>query len=103
MIEIDPVKEEPKDNKPKEDDVVEYIEPNEGELPVIQMSLHVKLKQEEPWQCEALFHTRCTSHGKMCFMIIDSGSSTNIVYEEMVLKLGLKTKKHPKPYNIHWL
>ena len=36
-------------------------------------------------------------------MIIDSGSCTNVVFEEMVTKLGLKTKKHPKLYNIHWL
>ena len=36
-------------------------------------------------------------------MIVDSGSCTNVVSEEMVKNLGLKTKKHPKPYNIHWL
>ena len=36
-------------------------------------------------------------------MIIYSGSCTNVVSEEMVMKLGLKTEKHPKPYNIHWL
>ena len=36
-------------------------------------------------------------------MIVDSGSCTNVESEEMVTKLGLKTKKYPKPYNIHWL
>ena len=40
---------------------------------------------------------------KVCSMIVDSGSCTNVVSEEMVTKLGLKTEKHPKPYNIHWL
>ena len=36
LIEIDLVKEDPDDNKPEEDDVVEEIEPDEGELLVIQ-------------------------------------------------------------------
>ena len=35
LIEIDLVKEEPEDNKPEEDDVTKYIEPDEGELLVI--------------------------------------------------------------------
>ena len=35
-------------------------------------------------------------------MIIDSVSCANVVLEEMVTKLGLKTKKHPNPYNFHW-
>ena len=39
----------------------------------------------------------------MCSVIVDSGSCTNIVLEEMVTKLGLKTKRHLKPYHIHWL
>ena len=52
---------------------------------------------------ETIFHTRCTSYGNVCLVIIDSGSCTNAVSEEMVTKLGLKTERHPKPYNIHWL
>ena len=36
-------------------------------------------------------------------VIVDSGRCTNVVSEEMVTKLGLRTEKHPKPYNIHWL
>ena len=48
LIEIDPVKEEPKKSRPeKEDHVVEYIKPDKGELLVIRRSLHVDLKQEE--------------------------------------------------------
>ena len=46
---------------------------------------------------------RCTSHGKVCLVIIDSGSCTNTVLEDMVTKLGLKTETHLKPYSIHWL
>ena len=70
---------------------------------VIQRSFHSDIQKEEPWQRDALFNTRCTSHGKVCSVIVDSGSRTNIAFEEMVTKLGLKTEKHPKPYNIYWL
>ena len=46
------------------------------------------------------FHTRCTSKGKVCLMIIDSGSFDNCVLMEMFQKLGLKMIPHPKPYDI---
>ena len=103
MIKLDTVEDEPEEEKQEEDDVDEYLEPDEGKLLVSQRHLHADLKKEEPWQRDALFHTRCTSHGKVCSAIIDSRSYTNFVSEEMVMKLGLKIEKHPKPYNIHWL
>ncbi|XP_042426101.1 senescence-induced receptor-like serine/threonine-protein kinase [Zingiber officinale] len=40
---------------------------------------------------------------KVCKMIIDSGSCENIVFEEVVHKLQLKTDSHPKPYKLSWL
>ncbi|XP_070029192.1 uncharacterized protein [Nicotiana sylvestris] len=46
------------------------------------------------------FHTRYTSHGKVCSFIIDHGSHINIVSEEMVTKLSLPTKLHLYPYII---
>eukprot|EP00253_Pinus_taeda_P002030 PITA_02030 len=36
-------------------------------------------------------------------MIIDSGSTDNLVATEMVEKLGLKRLKHPTPYKVSWL
>nr|XP_009773399.1 PREDICTED: uncharacterized protein LOC104223632 [Nicotiana sylvestris]XP_016484711.1 PREDICTED: uncharacterized protein LOC107805229 [Nicotiana tabacum] len=54
-----------------------YIEPDED---------------EESSQREALFHTRCTSHCRVCSMIIDGGSFTNACSEEMVTKLSLETE-----------
>ena len=38
----------------------------------------------------------------MCNVIIDSGSCTNVVVEEMVTKLNLKTEPHPQLYKIQW-
>ena len=36
-------------------------------------------------------------------MIIESGSTDNIVSTEMVEKLDLKTTSHPNPYKASWL
>jgi hypothetical protein len=47
-----------------------------------------------------LFHSRCTIGGKVCQLIIDSGSCENVVAEEVVDKLALETEKHPKPYRL---
>ncbi|KAL4346499.1 hypothetical protein GQ457_17G008620 [Hibiscus cannabinus] len=40
---------------------------------------------------------------KVCVVIIDSESCTNIASSVMVDKLGLKTTKHPNPYKLQWL
>lgn len=44
----------------------------------------------------------CKSQGKCCKLIIDNGSTDNLVYVEMAEKLGLQKEKHPTPYIISW-
>eukprot|EP00253_Pinus_taeda_P023021 PITA_23021 len=65
----------------------------------------LKLAKEvvEPAQRKALFRTMCKVHGKCCQMIIDSGSTDNLVSIEVVEKLKLKARKHPTPYKVLWL
>ena len=41
--------------------------------------------------------------GKVCSIIIDGGSCTNVASTTMVEKLGLQTTKHPRPYRLQWL
>jgi len=57
----------------------------------------------EQIQRKALFRRVCMSHGQPCTLIIDSGSTNNLVAREMVEKLGLKRLKHPTPYRVQWL
>eukprot|EP00253_Pinus_taeda_P033278 PITA_33278 len=57
----------------------------------------------EQTQRKALFRTVCKAQGKCCKMIIDSGSTDNLVSVEMVEKLALKRLKHPTPYRVSWL
>ncbi|KAB5537834.1 hypothetical protein DKX38_015367 [Salix brachista] len=56
-----------------------------------------------PNQRHNIFRTRCTVNKKVCDVIIDNGSSENLVSKAMVRKLGLKTEKHPSPYSIGWI
>ena len=41
--------------------------------------------------------------GKVCRLVIDSGSCENMVSEEAIQKLGLAIEKHPNPYKLSWL
>lgn len=47
--------------------------------------------------------TRCTSHGKVCDVIINGESCENVVSKTMLKKLPLKVKEHPHPYKFSWL
>jgi hypothetical protein len=60
-------------------------------------------KQMDQSQRHNIFWTRCTVNIRVYDVIIDSGSSKNIIFRTMVTKLGLKTEKHPSPYKIGWI
>nr|GEY03188.1 hypothetical protein [Tanacetum cinerariifolium] len=72
-----------------------------GELLVILRALAMDSIEDGVWLRHNIFHTRCTSLGKVCDVIIDSGSCENVVSKTMVKKLSLKTKKHPRPYKLY--
>ena len=62
-----------------------------------------KATPSKDWKRKNVFHTRCTSYGKVYLMIIDSGSFENLVSTEMVTKLNLKIVPHNEPYQLGWL
>ncbi|GKA94535.1 putative reverse transcriptase domain-containing protein [Tanacetum coccineum] len=39
----------------------------------------------------------------VCTFVVDPGSCDNLIAEEAVQKLGLKTENRPKPYKLQWL
>ncbi|KAH9327598.1 hypothetical protein KI387_007776, partial [Taxus chinensis] len=50
-----------------------------------------------------LFHITVISKHMKINTLFDSGSQANLVSEEVVKKLGLKTNPHPKPYPLGWV
>ncbi|KAH9668398.1 Endonuclease [Citrus sinensis] len=82
-------------------DGVEY--PVDGKLMVARRALNMQVKEDAEVQRDNIFHTRCHIKDKVCSMIIDGGSCTNVASTSLVEKLNLKTLKHPRPYKLQWL
>ncbi|RDY12169.1 hypothetical protein CR513_03072, partial [Mucuna pruriens] len=54
-------------------------------------------------QREYNFHTRFHINDKVCSMIIESGSCTNVASTITVEKINLQTVKHTRPFKLQWL
>ncbi|XP_010693303.2 uncharacterized protein LOC104906265 [Beta vulgaris subsp. vulgaris] len=52
---------------------------------------------------ENLFHTRWKVGDYTCNVIIDSGSCANVIASEVMSKLRLAKRVHPKPYKLSWI
>ena len=65
--------------------------------------LKPEVEVEKPVQRNNLFMTTCKTKDRVCKVIIDSGSTDNLVSTEMVEKLDLETTAHPEPYKVSWL
>ena len=67
--------------------------------------IFLKLEKEviDPVQKKNLIRIVCKSKGRCFQVVIDSGSTDNLVATKMVEKLGLKKMKHPTPYKVSWL
>jgi hypothetical protein len=85
-----------------DDDEVVY--PVTGESLVARRALNTHFKVDDAeQQRENIFHTRCHVNNKVCSMIIDGGSCTNVASIILVEKLNLPTLKHSRPYKLQWL
>ncbi|PKI60623.1 hypothetical protein CRG98_018973, partial [Punica granatum] len=94
---------DPDDMSPLEDGPEEeYLAPNALTL-VVRRTLSLQTKGVEEMQRENIFHPRCYIKDKVCSVIIDGGSCTNVASTTMVEKLGLPMLKHPRPYKLQWL
>lgn len=83
-----------------DEEVVDYAEV--GELLVTRRSPSA-LFEPETIQRENIFHTRCSVEQKVCSLIIDGGSCTNVASKYLVDKLGMAKTPHPRPYPLKWL
>ncbi|KAL5540185.1 hypothetical protein UlMin_043734 [Ulmus minor] len=102
---------ESENEKEVDDDDMPHLEDSDdeqnavvGDLLVARRILNMQqVKEEESNQRENLFHTRCFVNNKVCSVIIDGGSCTNVASTYLVEKLALTTLKHPHPYRLQWL
>ena len=78
--------------------------PKVGEA-LLMNKLLLKPKKEvvESSQRKALFRTTCKVQGKCCKVVVDSGSTDNLVSTEMVEKMNIRKFMNPTPYKVSWL
>ena len=71
----------------------EECSPIQGEIGclVVRRVLTARVREDDQLQRENLFYTRCKVNDKVCSLIIDSGSCTNVASLLMVESLGLPT------------
>ena len=91
------------DSMPSLEDVDDEEYVVQGELMAARRALSVQAKEDYEMQRDNIFHTRCHVQNKVCSVIIDGGSYTNVASTTMVEKLGMPTSKHPRPYKLQWL
>ncbi|XP_021737243.1 uncharacterized protein LOC110703765 [Chenopodium quinoa] len=85
----------------EEDEIL--VEADEGQILVVRRALHSISTPLAEEQRENIFQTRCTIKDRVCNLIIDSGSCTNVASTTLVSKLNLETTNHPTPYKLQWL
>ncbi|KAF8051045.1 hypothetical protein N665_1812s0002 [Sinapis alba] len=87
------------DNTDDTEDTVDLVADNGLCLMIKRVCLAPRHIEDNP-QHHNLFHSKCTIEGKVCKFIIDSGSSENVIAEDVVNKLKLSTELHPYPYKL---
>ncbi|XP_021776091.1 uncharacterized protein LOC110739920 [Chenopodium quinoa] len=85
----------------EEDEIL--VEADEGQILVVRRALHSISTPLAEEQRENIFQTRCTIKDRVCNLIIDSGSCTNVASTTLVSKINLETTDHPTPYKLQWL
>jgi hypothetical protein len=81
---------------------VEYAEGGRS-LMMHKVLLTTEKEVEDSAQRTRLFITSCKTKDMVCKVIMDSGSTDNLISTEMVEKLELETTDHPIPYKVSWL
>ncbi|XP_056864057.1 uncharacterized protein LOC130511197 [Raphanus sativus] len=78
-------------------------DPSHGPILVTRRALSVQTKTNDKEQRENLFHSRCLISDKVCSLIIDGGSCTNVASDTLVKKIGLVTRPLARPFRLEWL
>ncbi|XP_058068206.1 uncharacterized protein LOC131217311 [Magnolia sinica] len=91
---------DPEDDEQELEEGLDGLNENKLSLVVRRILTAPKEEAQENWLRTNIFHTRVSCGEKAVKVIIDRGSSMNVVSQSMVDKLKLKPQTHPKPYKI---
>lgn len=86
-----------------QDDTTDVLQGDTGLCLVISRNCLLPKASQESWLRTNLFRSTCTINGRVCKLIIDSGSCANVISHDAVQKLGLEVRPHPSLYTFAWL
>ncbi|XP_071900987.1 uncharacterized protein [Coffea arabica] len=103
-IVTDDEEEDYKDMPPlvEEEDEIEEV-PTQDKVGLVARRALATQASKDELQRDNIFYTRCHVTNKVCSLVIDPGSCTNVASALMVEKLNLPTSEHPRPYKLQWL
>ena len=76
---------------------------DERELLVLRRNLSAHKGANHEEQRENIFHIRCTTNGRVCSLIVEGWSCTNVASTTLLLKIKIMAEAHPQPYSIQSL
>ncbi|XP_074298982.1 uncharacterized protein LOC141629974 [Silene latifolia] len=91
------------ENDEEQKEAAEVVLPDSGLSLVTWRVMHTQPQPLELDKRQQIFRTRCTIKGRVCNLIIDGGSFTNVASSTLIEKLSLPTINHPCPYKLRWL
>ncbi|XP_071920674.1 uncharacterized protein [Coffea arabica] len=86
----------------EEEDEIEEV-PTQDKVGLVARRALATQASKDELQRDNIFYTRCHVTNKVCSLVIDPGSCTNVASALMVEKLNLPTSDHPRPYKLQWL
>ncbi|KAF7808269.1 putative mitochondrial protein [Senna tora] len=66
-------------------------------------SVYPSNQLSDSWKRTSIFHTFVKCGNKVCKLVVDGGSSRNVVSTSGVARLGLKTEPHQEPFRVAWV
>ncbi|XP_074301641.1 uncharacterized protein LOC141633046 [Silene latifolia] len=81
----------------------DVVMPDAGLSLVTWRLMHTQSQPLEMDQRQQIFRSKCTIKGRVCNLIIDGGSCTNVASSTLIEKLSFPTQDHPSPYKLRWL
>ncbi|CAA7051700.1 unnamed protein product [Microthlaspi erraticum] len=94
--------EEQEFNEDDEYEGVEFAEEESHEKINIVLQ-RILLSSKDEGQRKNLFRTHCSIQNKVCNVIVDNGSTENLVSQKLVDFLKLPTKEHENPFPLGWI
>ena len=92
---------DPLDYSGDEDDLHESCD-EDACVSVVRSMLSTTVDNDH-WKRTSIFHTVIQSGDKKCKIVIDGGSSMNVVSKDAVKSLNLKVEPHPNPFRVAWV